>query len=272
MRFVRTNFAVFFSLLFAIPVFPQQTATSNPQSSPQAIALLQQSLAALTGGQSITDVTLSGTARRIAGSDDESGSAILKASASLGNRIDLSLPSGPRSEVRNVSTSEQIGSWSGTDGVAHPISQHNLVTDAGWFSAFALVTFVSPPNVVTYVGPETRNGSSVIHLGAFQQFPGIKATVAAQLQRLSQTQIFLDSSTLLPVAITFTTHPDNNSSLDIPVEIDFSDYRNINGAQVPFHIQRYLNGSLSLDLQFQNVAINSGIPPSTFAVTVQAGL
>jgi hypothetical protein len=268
MRRIQVPLVVCLAFFVCLSLSAQQTASS----SHPAVTLLQKSLAVLSGGQPITDVTLSGTARRIAGSDEESGTAILKASASLGNRIDLSLPSGPRSEVRNVSVPPQIGSWSGPDGVAHPISQHNLVTDAGWFPAFGLVTFVTSPNVVTYVGPETRYGSSVIHLSAFQQFPGIKATVAAQLQRLSQTEIFLDSSTLLPVAISFNTHPDENSILDIPVELDFSDYRSVNGAAIPFHIQRYLNGSLSLDLQFQNTAINSGIPSSTFAVTVQAGL
>src|SRR5258707_682765 len=102
-------FVLFFSVSFPF------AAKKPASSSPQALALLQKSLAALTGGQSITDVTLSGTARRIAGSDDESGSATLKALASGAGRMDLSLSSGQRSEVENFSATPPAGSWSGPD-------------------------------------------------------------------------------------------------------------------------------------------------------------
>ena len=53
-----------------------------PQRDPQAFALLQRAYALLSGGQAISDVTLTGTARRIVGSDDESGVAVFKAFAS----------------------------------------------------------------------------------------------------------------------------------------------------------------------------------------------
>lgn len=70
----------------------------------------------------------------------------------------------------------------------------------------------------------------------------------------------------LPAAITYNIHPDNNALLDIPVEIDFSDYRLVSGVQIPFHIQKCLNNSLLLDFQVQNAAINSGLSASEFTV------
>src|SRR5712672_2312349 len=70
-------------------------------SSPQAIQLLQGALKALTKGAPLQDVTLTGTARRIAGSDDETGQATLTATPT-GSRIDLNLPSGKRSEISNT--------------------------------------------------------------------------------------------------------------------------------------------------------------------------
>ena len=66
--------------------------------------MLQQSLAALQGNTSLTDVTLSGTARRIAGSDDEFGTGIFKALAVGAARMDLTLSSGQRSEVEGTPT------------------------------------------------------------------------------------------------------------------------------------------------------------------------
>lgn len=245
----------------------QQTATPTTQSSSQALTLLQQSLAALTGGKSLTDVTLSGTVRRIAGSDDESGGVTVKALAGTGVRLDLSLSSRLRSELRNTSGSEPVGSWSGPDGVSHAMSNHNLFTDPGWFPAFTISSTLSAPNaVITYVGPETHNGQSVIHVIAAQQFPRLAGNGAALLQHLTQTEIFLDHNTNLPVVLAFNAHPDNDAGLDLPVEIRFSDYRNVSGSQIPFHVQKFLNNSLLLDLQFQSASVNSGLSATSFNV------
>src|SRR5579859_7383384 len=95
--------ARFVSLLVLLVFAKSATARQATASSPQATALLQRSLAALTGSRSITDVTLSGTARRIVGSDDESGTVVIKALAGIGSRMDLTFPSGARSEIRNTS-------------------------------------------------------------------------------------------------------------------------------------------------------------------------
>lgn len=262
MRFARTFVLAFLSLALTVslaqPARPGgQTSTPATQSSPQAVVLLQKSLAALTGGNPITDVTLSGTARRIAGSDDESGTATFKALGGTGSRIDLTLPSGSRNEIRSVSGGYLTGSWSGPDGVSHSISYHNLLTDSGIFPTFTLSSFASSASAaLTYVGAETRNGISVIHLGAQQLPPGI----AGDLPRhLSQMEIFLDASTNLPLFFDFSIHADTNALVDIPVEIRFSDYTAVNGAQIPLHIQKYINNSLVLDLQFQSAVLNSGL-------------
>ena len=86
-------------------------------------------------------------------------------------------------------------------------------------------------------------------------------------QHLSETDIFLDSTTSLPVAIAFNIHPDNNALLDIPAEIQFSDYRTVKGAQIPFHLQKFINNTLTLDLQFQSATTNSGLLATDFVAT-----
>ena len=74
MRVARVVCSISFALVLTISLGAQQTATS----SPQPLVLLQRSLSALAGAQTLTDVTLSGTARRIAGSDDDTGTAVFK--------------------------------------------------------------------------------------------------------------------------------------------------------------------------------------------------
>jgi hypothetical protein len=261
----------FILLLVLVTLAKSTTAQQTTVSSPQAAALLQQSLAALSGGHPLTDVTLSGTARSIAGSDDESGTVVVKALAGTGTRLDLTLPSGSRSEIRNTSSVPVVGSWSGPDGVSHLVADQNLVTDPGWSPVFLLAAFATSQNALfTYVGTETKNGNAVVHITASLQFPGLTSTGAAFMRHFSQAEIYLNPTTFLPVAIAYNLHPDVNSSVDIPIEIDYSAYQVINGTQMPFHVQKFVNNCLALDFQFDSALLNSGLSATTF--TVGAGL
>jgi hypothetical protein len=78
--------------------------------------------------------------------------------------------------------------------------------------------------------------------------------------------VYLDSATLFPAAIKFNAHPDNNALLDIPIELDYSNYQSLSGVQLPLHIQKLFNNNLFLDLQFTSATLNSGISSSIFAV------
>lgn len=260
MRFARAYVAVVLSLVVAIPVISQQT----PSQSLTAPTVLAQSLAAQVGNAQISDATLTGTARRIAGSDDESGTVTLKLLSSGATRLDFAFPSGPRSELRSVSAPGPSGSWSGPDGVVHPIALQNLVNDWAWFPLFSLASASAQSSVVTLVGNESRNGQAVVHLAVSQQFPTLSTKGAAVMAHLSQIDIFLDATTFLPASVTYNIHPDSNALQDIPVELRFSDYRPTSGAQIPFHIEKFLNNSLALDLQFQTVALNSGLTAAQF--------
>lgn len=124
----------------------------------------------------------------------------------------------------------------------------------------------SPNSILTYVGQETENGSTVIHVSAYQQSPNISADVASRLQHFTQVEIYLDAATLLPVSYTYNSHPDNNALLDLPTEIRYSNYQNVAGAQIPFHIQKYVNSTLAVDLHLQTASLNSGLTAAQIAV------
>jgi hypothetical protein len=246
---------------FLVPAAAQQSASS----SPQAAQLLRQALTAIGASTPLTDVTLSGSAHYIAGGDDETGTATVKAMAGA-SRIDLNLSSGPRSEVVNASASP-AGTWSGPDGVAHAMVFHNLLTDPAWFfPAFPISHGLSVGYMATYVGHEDHDGQAVEHLTTAQTFTIRPFAGAPTIAHLSQMDFFIDSTTLLPTAVTFNIHPDDDASLDIPIEVRFSDYRVVNGVQVPFHVQKFLNNGLILDLQFTTAVLNTGLSASQFGV------
>lgn len=237
-------------------------------SGPQAAQLLRRALTAQAQTTASRDVTLSGTAHYIAGSDDETGTATLRATAAGASRLDLNLSSGQRSEINNSSTQPPTGKWSGADGASHDVPFHNLLTEPAWFyPAFLVLRGLSAPGyVATYVGRETLNDQIVEHLKISQAPPVQASASASTFTHLTQTDLFLDASTFLPAAMAFNIHPDNNELLDIPVEVRFSDYRSVNGIRIPFHVQKFLNNGLLLDLQFQNAAINSGLAANEFAI------
>lgn len=265
MRLTRTGLLLSSAFFISIAVAAQQ----SPQRDPRGVALLQGAAAALSGGVPINDATLTGTARRIAGSDDEWGNATLKVTAAGQSRLDFSFPSGPRSEVRAISWNGLVGSWSGRDGVSHAISHHNLMTEPTWFFPALLVARVAtkPERVISYVGRETRDGVAVDHVMVYQQAAQTSPQFMALLEEhLTQLEIFLDAATHLPVAIAFDTHPDNDAGTNIPVQVRYSDYRSVNGVLIPFHVQKFLNNGLVLDIQLQTVSLNTGLAAAAFSV------
>jgi len=249
--------------------YAQQAPTAVTQD-PAALVLVAKSLVALGGSTTISDITLTGTATRIAGSDTGTGTVTLKALGTVSSRMDLSLSDGTYSEIRTAVNGAPQGSWLSPTGAYNSMAMHNCFTDAAWFfPALTVLSQTSNPYLtISYVGQATKNGIQVQHL-RFAFTSAVSATslagLADPLIALSSTDVYLDASSLLPVALAFYTHPDNNSVVNISVEVDFSNYQTVNGIQVPHHIQKFLDGSLFLDMTIQSAALNSGLTVSAFS-------
>ena len=252
-------------IVLSIPAVTSSAAQQTPVSDAEAIKLLRQALVALNPGTPTTDVTLSGSVRHIAGSNDETGSAVLKAVGDTSSIV-LNLASGVHSEVRSVANGEPSGSWSGSDGVNHPVPFHNVLSEPVWFyPGFGISRGLSPSGyLVTYVGAESNDGQKVHHISVTKIQNELAPGEQAFFQHLSQIDFFLDTTTFLPAAISFNTHPDYNALLDIPVEVRFSDYRSVGGALIPFHVEKFINNVLSLDLQLQSATLNTGVSVRNF--------
>jgi len=240
--------------LLALPRFV--LALNQPASDPQALTLASLSIAALTGGITVTDIALPGNATLTIGSDVGSGPATLSAKGRHESRLDLNLDNGQRTEIRN-STSGPLAEWIGADGKSHLFAFSNCMTDAAWFyPTFSSLASANDPNqTLSYIGLETLNGASVQHLHSV--WSG---------QNFTSSDFYLDATTLLPVATNFNAHPDNDPTTNIAVQILFSTYENLNGVQVPYHIQELFNGVLLLDFTATTATVNSGLQDSLFAI------
>ena len=224
---------------------------------------------ALTAGVAVNDVILQASVAYVAGSDQESGTATLTVSGNQQSLVQLNLTGGPRQEIRNG----PAGAWSGPDGTLHSTATHNCWPDADWFyPGLSFQALSSDTGLgLSYVGPETKNGLAVVHLIVFRVVPGQSAAMTAEITGLSAEDVYLDPVSFLPLFLDLKVHPEQDFGVNIPVEVAFSGYQPLQGIVVPTHIQKYLNGSLLLDLSITSATINSALPPSTFAVPSTSG-
>ena len=243
-------------------------AQNSPTSDPLAISLVQQSVTALNGGAAISDVTLTGNANWIAGSDNETGQLTLRAKGVAESRIDLNLSGGTRTEIRNDTAGFPQGESIRPDGSVRAWATHNCWINASWFfPALSFLSATSDPTLVfSYAGLETHRQATVQHLRIFRYLAGQKPAYISLTQRISTVDIYLDATSLLPRAFVSTIHPDDDALTDIAVEILFSNYKAVNGVQTPLRIQRLVQNGLAVDLVVTGVALNSGLPDNLFAV------
>jgi hypothetical protein len=103
------------------------------------------------------------------------------------------------------------------------------------------------------VGQETKNGESVFHVSVAASVPDSTPT-SVLMAHLSKTDIYLDAVTFRPVAFDFNIHPDNNDTLDMPVEIRFSNFSNSSGVWIPYSIEEIVNSTLTVNLQVESAS------------------
>lgn len=261
---------------FGQSVPPPQSTAIRATMDAQSAASVPKALAALNGTSAVADITLTGTATRTVGPDTESGSIVMKAMGAWNSRIDFKGVSGTWTEVHSaVPPGAPQGYSIGPDGVNHKIAPHNTQTDASWFfPAFSSLIKTSDPRMtVTYVGLETKDDVPMEHFHFMDHFPPMNAALKAKLPKgftppplepLTAVEVYLDPATSLPLLVSFNTHPDNNFLISIPVEIHYLNYQSVNEVQIPFHIQKFFNGTLLYDITIQSAAVNSGLAAVDF--------
>lgn len=275
---VRSCAALVLGLFLSSDLCAAQTVgqASAPERDAQAVSLLQNALAALSGGATIQDVTLDGTVRRIAGSLDESGTGTLKGTAAGASLSEFDLPSGTLEESRDISARPPAGGWeklalSGAEGsgsTATPIAFHNLASDPTWFYPALLIERVlgNASYGIVDEGSATKDGVATIDVRINSYPLGPPGGANRFAQTLGQMDLYLDATTGLPTAIDFNAHPDDNGLVDVAVEVRFLNYGRQGGALVPSEIQRYLDNSLLLDIQVSSTQFNTGLTSANLSL------
>src|SRR6185312_8494769 len=156
----------FVSLLIVFAFAAVAFAQSVPTGSTQASTLLQQSLAAQTGGALTEDITLNGTVAFISDAQDESVPITLTALKDGTSQVSFSSATGAHTEEWSVSNGRPTITGVGPNGsVTQPAGGSITMPSAAWFSPALFTALVSNSDYSSsYVGSENKNGTSVQHV------------------------------------------------------------------------------------------------------------
>lgn len=259
MCFARTLVLAFMSFLLVFPTLSQQPSTAV-QRDPQAVALVQQSVAAMASTPP-SDSSATGTVTIVEGSTTQSGTVQILTLGTGQTSETLSLPDGTRSVVySNGSAQETVGSQSAVAPLE--ISATDQCPD------FPLPLLLSALNNsdfgFRYIGQETLNGTAAQHIQVWNSFAS--NTPLQKLAPFSVRDIWLDSSSSLPLKISHTRRAGSGAVPSIPVEISFANYTKVAGVLYPVLIKKSFNGAPWQTITIQNVSFNTGLTAAQFQV------
>lgn len=231
------------------------TIAQDPSSALRS-TVIQLAASAFHGNSAFTQASLVGRARSIQGSLIEDGTINLTTSADGAYQIDYQFSGGVRTETQtSPSQSDPSCSWTDVTGTSHPTAQQNCLLGVAWFLP-ELGMFGGIPSAgatLSLAGIVSENEGSYLDLRS--RTNSNNSPSAALMTHLSTIDLLLSADTYLPCLGRYMAHPDANSNVDIPVEIQFTDYRQVSGLAIPFRIQRFFNGTLVLDITIETATV-----------------
>lgn len=251
-------------LFFAVSALAQ-SSTAVAESASQASTLLARALASSTGSVSVTNVSIQGNTMRVIGETVDNGTISLIARPKQG-RVDWQVGGGTRSIVLNSSLEGAPSCWwVDRNGQKREFAEHNCLIGQTWFSpSLTIMQSLLPNHQYEYLGSTSIDGQPLERVRSWMTISRGSASTAKLLRRLSTVDFYMDSSTGLLSILRFSTYPENDENIEIPVEIRYSDYRRVQGVLAPLRIQRWQNGNLLYDISVSSVAVNSGVDPNQF--------
>lgn len=258
MRVLRLGSLFVLGLLLVTSNQAQQSTSVAPARDPIAIALVQKSVAAMTAN-SPSDSSASGNITVVEGSTTENGTISIETLGTSESAETINLPDGQRAIIFSNGDAKEIN---GNQSVNPPL-ELIVVDQCADFPLPLLSAFLSNPDEsFLYIGQESLNGESVQHIQVWNSFAS-----KPRLQKLapfSMRDIWFDSTSYLPVKVTYSRRAGEGSVPAIPVEIDFSGYQNVNGVMYPFQINKSYNGTPWQTITIQSVSFNTGLTDAQF--------
>jgi len=116
-RKLRCHFCVLLLCMFLTAITASASDSCRPrQQNSSGVTWAMQAMAGLTGGNTVSSVSESGSVTRTIGNDQEMGTVTLKSSGIMTNQVVVSTNAGNRSETRSWSSRTTGGQRTVLDG------------------------------------------------------------------------------------------------------------------------------------------------------------
>jgi hypothetical protein len=260
MRIVRLGplFALSF-LFFATAIQAQQSpAPTVPTRDPTAIALLQESVGAMAMSAP-SDSSATGTINVVEGSTNQSGSISIQTRGTGESAEIINLPEEQRSVIYSYGEAKEVN---GTESVNLPLELILVDQSADFPLPLLSAILGNTDETFRYIGQETLDGTTVQHILVWNSFASKPRL--QKLAPLSTRDVWFDSASHLPVKVAYSRRAGRGAVPAVPVEIDFSGYKNVDGVLYPFQINKSYNGTPWQTITIQNVSFNTGLTDSQF--------
>lgn len=210
-----------------------------PVRDPQAVAILNKSLAAMGGAPA--DSVATGKITIVAGSLTTQGTVRVLTRGLNQSSEQIQTP--------DISSTVTYSSGKATEvqsSAASPLPLERAVTSQApeFPSALLSAALVNPDLAYQFVGIEAVDGIQAAHVrfwNTFSSDPDLQ-----QLADFTTTDLWISAGSALPYKLSYTQHEGGGDAPQAPVDIYYSDYRTVNGVLYPYLIKKSLKDRKSV--------------------------
>jgi len=250
-------------LLFTIPAEAQQLSAPT-QRDAQALAVLQNAVAAMGGTAAVSQVADTVITGNIQSSPGSAAQASTFKWETSGQNFRYEFQSGTTTQVFVSGHGNPANARNGTVKALSPLIA--LANPPLHFPGLVLAPILTNSNYsVTSGGKMTVNGVPAIKIHVFLNTDMLSALVSAQ-------DWYFDAVSGLPLRVEHRL-PDNRRPENyVQATDDFADFRVVSGLLVPFKITSYESGALVAVETITSVSFNNGLSSTEFDVPAGGAL
>ena len=254
------RFAALVLILALVPVAGQaqsQGTQQNPDRDAAAVNVMRQAIEAM-GGQSVSSAALSGT--MTLGTEGQTTKSIVIKIAGREMRVEVKSSGDQWVYVTGMGNPGRV-----SNGIAEQVPPRQARALAPFYVPGAVLAsqLSSPQFALTFIGAETRDGRSVVHVLTVDMSDDVG-------QEVSPQDWYFDPTTYLPVAAEYRfPHPYQTGKFG-SAAIEFDQYQQVQGVMQPFKMTLRGAGPPRA-IVLSAVSLNAGTSAADFAPVTGGG-
>ena len=235
-------------------------AIPPPVRDPEAATLLQNSIRAM-GGSAPSDSRAIGDITLAAGPTHDTGKIDISTRGLDQCAEHIQLATEQRSVIYSRGDADETV---GGDAHASPLelaaSSQCVVFPLPLLAGIA----ADPGATLEYVGAESLNGVATQHIRLTKTFASQSGL--EYLAEFTKRDLWLDAATGLPLKLAYLRREAQGRVAAVRIEVQYSDWRNVNGIPYPHRVDKSWNGMPWATLSIHQITFNTGLTNDDFPI------